>query len=100
MIRGLFCILLLFYGSFLYGQQNPKEEQAKFITRFPFKQLTGGVVLIHAKFNNIEQPLNFILDSGSGAISIDSSTVEEFNICLLYTSPKPTRRTPISYAVF
>ena len=80
MIRGLFCILLLFNGSFSFGQQGPGEKQAKFITRFPFKQLTGGVVLIHAKFNNIEQPLNFILDSGSGAISIDSSTVEEFNI--------------------
>ena len=32
------------------------------------------------RFNKISEPLNFILDSGSGAISLDSATTAEFNI--------------------
>ncbi|MGH2565371.1 MAG: aspartyl protease family protein, partial [Ginsengibacter sp.] len=42
--------------------------------------LTGGVILVQAKINKIQIPLNFILDSGSGAISLDSSTAVEFKI--------------------
>lgn len=42
--------------------------------------MSGGVVLVQARFNNIEQPLNFILDTGSGAISLDSATTAEFKI--------------------
>ena len=56
------------------------EKPAKFITKFPFKQLSGGVILLQARFDTIAQPLNFILDTGSGAISLDSSTTAEFNI--------------------
>ena len=50
------------------------------ITKFPFTQLTGGVIMIKAQFDTMKVPFNFILDSGSGAISLDSSTVEEFKI--------------------
>ncbi|MEO6288736.1 MAG: aspartyl protease family protein, partial [Ginsengibacter sp.] len=42
--------------------------------------LSGGVVLVQAKFDTISQPLNFIMDTGSGAISLDSATTEEFKI--------------------
>ncbi len=56
------------------------EKPAKFITKFPFRQLNGGVILVQAKFDKIPQPLNFILDTGSGAISLDSATTAEFNI--------------------
>ena len=80
MIRGLFLIIFIFLFCFSYGQATTYEKPAKFITKFPFKQLTGGVILIQAKFNKIPQPLNFILDSGSGAISLDSATTAEFNI--------------------
>lgn len=80
MIRGFFFILVTFYGCHSYGQETSFEKPATFITKFPFKQLNGGVILVQARFDTIEQPLNFILDSGSGAISLDSSTVEEFNI--------------------
>ena len=80
MIRGFFFILVTFYSCFSYGQETSFEKPATFITKFPFKQLNGGVILVQARFDTIAQPLNFILDSGSGAISLDSATTEEFNI--------------------
>ncbi|MEO5650366.1 MAG: aspartyl protease family protein [Ginsengibacter sp.] len=79
-MKLLFCLLLNF--SFLIGhaQERYYEKPAKYITRFPFKQLNGGVILIEARFNDFIQPFNFILDTGSGGISLDSSTTLEFNI--------------------
>ena len=79
MIRGLFFILLIFTGCFCYGQEM-YEKPAELITKFPFRQLSGGVVVVQAKFDTISQDLNFLLDTGSGAISLDSSTTVEFNI--------------------
>jgi hypothetical protein len=50
------------------------------ITRFGFKQLYGGVILLKAKLGNSTDSLNFILDTGSGGISLDSATASGFNI--------------------
>ena len=80
MLRGFFLIALLFAKYFTYGQEIRNEQPAKFITKFHFRQLIGGVILVQGRFNNIEAPLNFILDTGSGAISLDSATTEEFHI--------------------
>ena len=79
MIKNLLHILFIFSCSVSYGQTDV-EKPAKLITTFPFRQLTGGVMLVQARFNNISQPFNFILDTGSGAISLDSATASEFNI--------------------
>jgi hypothetical protein len=64
----------------LSAQEQFIEKRAKFITRFPFRQLTGGVILVQARFNEIPDTLNFILDTGSGGISLDSATCKEFKI--------------------
>ena len=80
MIRGLLIIIFVFLFCFSIGQVTTYEKPSHFITKFPFKQLTGGVILVQARFNNITQPFNFILDTGSGGISLDSSTTAEFNI--------------------
>lgn len=53
---------------------------SKLITKFPFRQLTGGVIIIKATFNDLKDSLNFILDTGSGAISLDSATAAQNNI--------------------
>jgi hypothetical protein len=76
-------ILCLFILINLHAQEIllPQKE-AKFITRFPFKQFSGGVMVLQARFGNIKDTLNFILDSGSGGISLDSATCAEFNIPL------------------
>ncbi len=79
MIRGLLLIIWAFSVNFSNGQEI-YEQPARFITKFPFRQLTGGVIIVQAKFNKITEPFNFILDTGSGAISLDSSTAAEFKI--------------------
>lgn len=75
-------ILSLFVFSNLQAQEILPQRDAKFITRFPFKQFSGGVMVLQARFGNVKDTLNFILDTGSGGISLDSSTCEEFNIPL------------------
>lgn len=78
--RVLLYFLFPFFTTSLYGQDAYREQPARFVTRFPFKQLTGGVILVQAHFDTISKPFNFILDTGSGGISLDSSTAEEFKI--------------------
>ena len=80
MKKIVFYILCNFWVTASIAQEQFIEKRAKFITRFPFKQLSGGVILVQAKFNNNPASLNFILDTGSGGISLDSSTCAEFNI--------------------
>jgi hypothetical protein len=42
--------------------------------------LNGGVILVRAGVNNYADSLSFILDTGSGGISLDSATVEDLGI--------------------
>jgi Aspartyl protease len=57
-----------------------RADDARWLETIPIKTYTGGVIVIEAKLNNIAEPLNFILDTGSGGISLDSATCAEFNI--------------------
>jgi len=77
-----FFILLLFILVNLQAQELLPQKEASFITRFPFKQFSGGVMVLQAQFGDIKDSLNFILDTGSGGISLDSATCAEFNIAL------------------
>lgn len=54
--------------------------QAKLITRFHFKQYSGGVMIVRAKLDQVPDTLNFILDTGSGGISLDSGTCSFYNL--------------------
>ncbi len=80
MIKVVFYILTNCLIASSIAQEQFIEKPAKFITRFPFKQLSGGVMLISAKLNTDTTSLNFILDTGSGGISLDSTTCAEFKI--------------------
>jgi hypothetical protein len=80
-----FIILQLFIGFFCNAQEILPQPSAKLITRFPFKQYSGGVIILNAKFDNVKDTLNFILDTGSGGISLDSATCKEFNIAVTAT---------------
>jgi hypothetical protein len=74
-------ILLFFVLPFVtYGQEIISPPSPVFLTRFPFKQYSGGVMVIRASYENIKDSFNFILDTGSGGISLDSSTCSEFNL--------------------
>ncbi|MEY3577532.1 MAG: hypothetical protein RL394_1116 [Bacteroidota bacterium] len=56
------------------------ESPSTFITSFSFRMLNGGVILLRAGVNDFSDSLNFILDTGSGGISLDSTTVEDLGI--------------------
>ncbi len=51
----------------------------------PIKLYSGGVIVIEAYINNNSTKLNFLLDTGSGGISLDSSTSVELGIKLRKT---------------
>jgi hypothetical protein len=79
----LFSIACLFalLPSSCYGQEE-FVVPSRFISRFNFRQVTGGVVLLQARFATFSDTLNFILDTGSGGISLDSTTSAYFGLKL------------------
>lgn len=60
----------------LEAQEEFVQPPSQYITSFPFSQLTGGIIILQAKFGEFPDTLNFILDTGSSGISLDSTTVE------------------------
>ncbi|MES2430213.1 MAG: aspartyl protease family protein [Bacteroidota bacterium] len=86
-MKKLSCILLIqllaLIPVFGFGQEILSPlPQAKLVTRFPFKQYSGGVMTIKAKLNDGNDSLNFILDTGSGGISLDSTTCSNVGLVL------------------
>ncbi len=73
-------IYLQLSGLVLTGQEIFSGEPARLITTFKFQQFSGGVMILKARVNNYKDTLSFILDTGSGGISLDSTTVVELNI--------------------
>jgi hypothetical protein len=78
-------ILLFVITAFALHVRTIAQEQvipaeAKLLTKFHFEMLTGGVVIIQAMLNDFPDTLNFILDTGSGGISLDSTTVDYFKL--------------------
>lgn len=58
---------LLLFALRLAAQPTP-------LTRTPFLQVTGGVVIIQAQLAPFSDTLQFIFDTGSSGISLDSAT--------------------------
>ena len=79
MTRLLYSALLVFACSSAFAQEE-FVEPSKFLTKFPFIQMTGGVVIMQARFDAFFDTLNFILDTGSGGISLDSTTADYFKV--------------------
>jgi hypothetical protein len=86
----------LLFGLFLLGyfvqpvraQEEFIEPLSKEIASIPFVQLSGGIVILQARFDNSPDTLNFILDTGSSGISLDSSTAQKLGY-----KPEPSERT-------
>jgi len=81
-------VIGLQHVSVARAQEEFVPAPAKLLTSFPFRQFTGGVVLIKARVGDYPDSLNFILDTGSGGISLDSATCERLKI-----SSQPSDRT-------
>jgi hypothetical protein len=79
-MKILLSLFLLFASGSSSAQEMYWEKQTKFITSFHFQLLSGGVILLKAQFNNIADTFNFILDTGSGGISLDSTTTATYQI--------------------
>lgn len=76
--------LLLLFSLLIFGtsfSQNKKRIfKTPLVARFPFSILEGGVILVKATIDPYPDSLTFILDTGSGGISLDSTTVSELGI--------------------
>ena len=81
-----FSLVVLFFNQ-LSGQEE-FIEPSKYLTHLHFTQLTGGVILLRGHLVGYPDTLNFILDTGSGGISLDSSTADYLKL-----KPVPSDRT-------
>lgn len=62
------------------AQEEFVLPEAKLLTRFSFTQLSGGIVIVKARIDHYKDSLNFVFDTGSGGISMDSTTVSEMKL--------------------
>lgn len=74
------CFFLVFLCLCSARAQKNTSTSAKLITQLPFTSFTGGVVVIKAQLVGYTDTLNFIMDTGSGGISLDSSTCLRLHI--------------------
>jgi len=81
-------VLLLTSGLRVSAQEEFIEPPSQFLTKIPFTQLTGGIVILQAKLGDFPDTLNFILDTGSSGISLDSTTAD-----FLKLKPVATNKT-------
>src|SRR5689334_4213512 len=75
-----FFLFSLFLVSNLQAQEEFVPPPAKLLTSVPFRQFTGGVILLKGRLGNYPDSLNFILDTGNGGISLDSLPSERLKI--------------------
>jgi hypothetical protein len=77
----LFLYIAYFAASMakVFGQEEFIEPSRQ-LSRFRFIQFTGGVILLKGQLGSFPDSLNFILDTGSGGISLDSTTVENLKL--------------------
>lgn len=73
-------LLVIIACNSLPAQEVFAPAPAKRITTFSFKMLTGGIITLKAKLSQFPDSLNFILDTGSGGISLDSTTAAHIKI--------------------
>lgn len=93
MLVTIFLLSSLLFFQDINAQEKFVDPPAKQLTSFSFRQLTGGVIMFNALFSDYKDTLNFILDTGSGGISLDSSTVSEMGI-----TPVPSDLTILGIA--
>lgn len=56
------------------------KSSSSLLASIPFSTLTGGIIILRVTLNDLPDTLNFILDTGSGGISLDSSTVSYYHL--------------------
>jgi len=84
----LLAIVLLLHAPRVHAQEEFINPPSRLLAKVPFEQLTGGIIILHARLGTYDDTLNFILDTGSSGISLDSTTVD-----ILGLKPVPTDKT-------
>lgn len=79
-IKLYLAFLLLFNTLTGKTQEEFIQPPSRPVTSFPFRLLSGGVILLQAKLDAFPDSLNFIFDTGSGGISLDSVTAEYLHL--------------------
>ncbi|HEU4469526.1 MAG TPA: aspartyl protease family protein [Flavisolibacter sp.] len=79
-MKRLLLVILMLIRTVPLMAQEEFIEPSRFLTSLKFRQLTGGVILFNAKLDPFPDTLNLILDTGSGGISLDSSTALYFGL--------------------
>jgi Aspartyl protease len=92
-MRIIFCTLVFIQSFNARAQEILSKPKAQLLTRFPFKIFSGGVMVLQANLGNIKDTFNFILDTGSGGISLDSATCAAHHI---KTIPSDTSITGVT----
>ena len=85
---GVLTITLIFSFTSSKAQEEFIPPPSKLLTSFPFTLLNGGIILVKATLGNYPDTLNFVFDTGSGGISLDSTTCTQLHIV-----PKPSDKT-------
>ncbi len=80
LLRAIIITILLLPCTLLRAQEEFIAPPARFITSFPFRILTGGIITLRATVNDLPDSLTFILDTGSGGISLDSMTADRLKL--------------------
>lgn len=74
MLRRLLLAIGLLSGFTGFSQEEFIAPECQLITRIPFYQLSGGIIIVKAQLDQFSDSLNFVFDTGSGGISLDSAT--------------------------
>ncbi len=82
-IISFFFILKTSTGN---AQEAFADTLSRELTKVSFTQFTGGVIVFKALLEGHKDSLNFVLDTGSGGISLDSTTVATMG--LLHSEPE------------
>ena len=86
--RVLFILIAMLSATSVVAQEEFIDPPSRDLVNIPFEQLTGGIIILHAKFADFPDTLNFILDTGSSGISLDSTTIKYFGLV-----PTPSERS-------
>jgi len=78
----MFSVIGFFYCACftVKAQEEFVPPPSKLVSTISFTLLTGGIVILHGTLDNYTDTLNFVLDTGSGGISLDSVTCAYYNL--------------------
>jgi hypothetical protein len=62
------------------SRQVTEFPKAELVAHFPFQELSGGIIIVRATVDDFTDSLNFIMDTGSGGISLDSTTADKLHL--------------------